>query len=327
MRRALIVGIEYYGGATTLKSPVNDAELIAARLRSHEGDRPNFACNLLLGKQGNPIKRGQLRRACAELFDPKFGDDVVFFFSGHGVASSTDGVLATSDAERDDWGVSMREVIDLANSSTARNVLILLDCCKSGEMGNAITPQSGSARLAVLREDVTVLAASMAHQPAKEMAGHGLFSSAVAKALDGGAADLLGNVTVSAIYSSVERRFCPWDQRPVFKSNATQSFVIRECAPRITRDHLRQLVKLFGEPDQKYPLDPEHEPEEPAKPIFPRNEAKVAIAKLFKTYRDVGLLSPTLPDEQLYWTARNSHTVELTPLGREFWHLAMRQRI
>jgi hypothetical protein len=85
---------------------------------------------------------------------------------------------------------------------------------------------------------------------------------------------------------------------------------------------LAELTTLFPSPTYAYPLDPEHEPDDEYGNVKePVNQEKVRIAELFKRYRDAGLLRPSLPGEQLYWTARRSHTVALTPRGRSNWGL------
>ena len=92
--------------------------------------------------------------------------------------------------------------------------------------------------------------------------------------------------------------------------------------PLIERLKLLELIEHFPSVNYKYELDPEHEPEDEHGNFHePVNHEKVAIAKLFKEYRDSGLLKPSTPGEQLYWTARRYHTVELTNRGREYWNL------
>ncbi|NJR75067.1 MAG: hypothetical protein HC773_18395, partial [Scytonema sp. CRU_2_7] len=104
--------------------------------------------------------------------------------------------------------------------------------------------------------------------------------------------------------------------------------VVRECAPLIDRLKLRKLLDLFSSQDDQYRLDPEYEPEDEHGNFHePVNQEKVAIAQLLKEYRDAGLLKPSIPNEQLYWTARRSHTVQLTPRGREYWWLVYKGKI
>jgi hypothetical protein len=138
----------------------------------------------------------------------------------------------------------------------------------------------------------------------------------------------MGCVSAPALYSYVSRRFTAWDHRPVYKANARDVLVVRECEPLIDRLQLEQLPTLFATVDHKYPLDPEHEPEDEHGNVKqPVDNDKVAVAQLFKEYRDAGLLKPSDPKQQLYWVARRSGTVELTKLGREYWWLIVNGKI
>jgi hypothetical protein len=187
---------------------------------------------------------------------------------------------------------------------------------------------TGKSPLATLRENMTVIAASRATEGAIEAGGHGIFTGALLDALEGGAADHMGFVTAPALYAYVSRRFTAWDQRPVYKTNATEVLTVRECEPLIARLQLRQLTTFFPKADHKYRLDPEYEPEDEHGNVKePVNKEKVAVAQLFKSYRDAGLLRPSDSKLQLYWVARRSETVELTPRGQEYWWLVVNDKI
>jgi hypothetical protein len=330
-RRALVVGINQYQ-LGNLGAAVADADAMARVLRRHADGELNFDCRLLLDRMedGTPITRRALRLALQELFSPEFKGDALLYFSGHGALTPVGGYLCAFDSAPDDWGVPMQEVVDWANRSSARSILLLLDCCHSGEIGNppGFQGPGGGNPLAVLREDLTVIAASHRLQPSLEAAGQGLFTAAVLDALEGGAADHLGWVTAPAIYAYVERRFGQWGQRPIYKSHATGVTVVRQCAALIERLKLRELARHFPTREHRYQLDPEYEPEDEHGNIRePVNQEKVAIARLFKDYRDAGLLKASVPGEQLFWTARRGHTVELTARGREYWWLVMNDKI
>lgn len=329
-RRALIVGINTYGGGNDLHACVADAKAIAEVFSRHKDNKKNFDCVILLDQMedGSLITRPKLRAALNELFN--FDGDVLLYFSGHGFLSKTGGLLCTSDATKNDWGIPMQEVVDLAIKSQARQILLILDCCHSGDIADLVTMNNdaGKSLLATLRENMTVIAASRATEAAIEASGHGLFTGALIDALDGGAADHMGFVTAPALYAYVSRRFTGWDQRPVFKTNATEILTVRECEPLIARLALRQLATYFPKADHKYRLDPEYEPEDELGNVKePVNKEKVSIAQLFKSYRDAGLLSPSDPKLQLYWVARRSETVELTARGREYWWLVVNDKI
>lgn len=332
-RRALIVGIDTYANASQLSSCVEDAKAIAKPLEQNADKRPNYLCRVLLDRMenGQPITRAELRAACEELF-ANFKGDVLLFFSGHGVLTAYGGHLCAFDSQKNDWGVPMQEIVEMAINSEARDIIILLDCCHSGDIADPsiLNSKRGGDPLAVLRENMTVIAASLKTQPSVEVGGHGLFTASLLDALDGGAADHMGWVTASSIYAYVERRFGSWAerQRPVYKSYATSVRVVRQCAPLIDRLKLHRLVELFPTWDHKYRLSPKHEPEDEKGVMHqPVDEGKLAVARLFKEYRDAGLLKPSTPGEQLFWTARRRHTVELTQRGREYWWLVNNKKI
>ena len=55
-----------------------------------------------------------------------------------------------------------------------------------------------------------------------------MFTSLVLGALDGGAPDILGHVSVPAVYAYVEAALGAWDQRPLFKSHVSRVLPLRK---------------------------------------------------------------------------------------------------
>lgn len=327
-RRALLVGIDAYNTFNDLTVCVADAKSMQDLLERNADGSPNYSCRLLTyGKDSNTaqLTTARLRHACNELFE--YTGDVLLYFSGHGTLTKAGGYLAAWDSEVNNWGIPMQEIMDLASASPAQDILVILDCCNAGAAGNLVHSQAGRNPLATLRENMTVIAASRSTESALEGDGHSMFTAAVLDALDGGAADHMGWITPQSIYAYVERGFGGWVQRPVYKSHATDITVVRQCAPLIERLKLHQLVTYFPAVDDKFPLDPEYEPEdEHGKLHEPVNHAKVALAKLFKEFRDVGLLKSS-DGKQFFWVARESGTLELTLRGREYWRLVKGHRI
>ncbi len=329
-RRALLVGIDAYDSFHDLTVCVADATSMKGLLERNADASPNYSCRLMVyGHESNTAKltEARLRKACYELFE--YTGDVLLYFSGHGALTKVGGYIATSDSQVDNWGIPMQEIIDLASASPAQDILVILDCCHAGAAGNLSFAQGGRDRnpLASLRENMTVIAASRSSESALEGEGHSMFTAAVLDALDGGAADHMGWITPQSIYAYVERGFGGWVQRPVYKSHATDLTVVRQCAPLIERLKLHQMVTYFPKMNDKFPLDPEFEPEdENGKLHEPVNHEKVALAKLFKEFRDVGLVKSS-DGKQFYWVARESGTLELTLRGREYWRLIKGHRI
>src|SRR5688500_18094519 len=174
MRRALLVGINSYQATAHLAACVADAQAMSQVLSRHKDGKINYACRPLFDRMedGKLITRAYLRQACQWLFD--FDGEVLFYFSGHGVLTGTGGYLCTTNAEVDDWGVPMQEVVDLAGNSRAREIVLILDCCHSGDIANPglVNKRSTINPLAVLREGMTVIAASRDRHVAVEAGGH-----------------------------------------------------------------------------------------------------------------------------------------------------------
>ena len=85
---------------------------------------------------------------------------------------------------------------------------------------------------------------------------------------------------------------------------------------------LLQLTELFRGPDMRLQMDPSYEHSE--KEVA--TEENVARFNLFKKLRDGGLLR-TSDGKDLYYTALDSGSVELTALGKFYWRLVNTERI
>jgi hypothetical protein len=318
MKRALIVGIDDYGWAP-LNGCVNDANRVRGVLARNEDGSPNFPCKVLIAPPNTPnaVTRPVLRKALEDLFTQP-ADVALFYFSGHGTVNNLGGFLVTQDAMQYDEGLPMRAVLALANAAPIKEVVIGLDCCHSGELGKVPELENDSA---VLREGVSVLTASRASQVAMETGGSGVFTSLVCDALEGGAADVCGNVTVASVYAYVDQALGAWDQRPLFKSHVSRLLPLRSCKPVISLEILRLLAEYFPQPEYDFPLDPSYEPDAP-----PKDPEHERVFGHLQKYRAARLLVP-VGEEHLYYAAINSKSCRLTPLGRYYWQLASSGKI
>ena len=240
-------------------------------------------------------------------------DVALLYFSGHGVVNSLGGYLVTPDATLYDEGVSMVDVITFANSSPVREAVVLLDCCYSGAQGALPVLNNQS----VLREGLSLLTASRGSQVSVEIRGRGLFAALSCAALEGGASDVLGKVTIASIYAYVDQALGAWEQRPLFKALVSQLISLRNCSPAVEHDVLRLLPKYFPSIDAQLALDPSFEPD--AEPRHPANE-KI----LFPAYRNIEPRdwSCRYGADHLYYAAMNSKSCKLTPLGQFYWSQA-----
>jgi hypothetical protein len=319
MRRALCVGIDFYSFGA-LRGCVSDAERMARLLRRHEDGTPNFECRTMVGPSGGKtevVTRATLKEAIERLFKDKAGV-ALLHFSGHGTENNLGGYLVTQDAKKYDEGVAMTDVLTMANDSRTEEVVIILDCCYSGNLGNV--PAVDNMKT-VLREGISILTASRGDQVSVETSGGGLFTSLVADALEGGAADLLGNVSAPAIYAFVEAALGAWDQRPLFKSHVSRVVPLRKCKPSIDTVVLRELPSLFPVPAEDLPLSPEFESTCPQV-----DAAKNAVFCKLQSLNRVHLVMP-VGAPHMYEAAMRSKACRLTASGRYYWRLAKDERI
>lgn len=319
MRRALCVGIDQYSFGV-LRGCVSDAERLAALLAKNHDGTPNFECRTLVALVGggnDVVTRVKLKQAVEQLFRDR-AEVALLHFSGHGTENNLGGYLVTQDAESYDEGLSMGDVLKLAKDSQADEVVILLDCCHAGHMGNVPAIDNNAS---VLREGISIITASRGDQPSVEVAGGGLFTSLVVDALEGGAADLLGDVTAPAIYSKVEAALGAWDQRPLFKSHLSKVIALRKCEPPIKTTILRELPTLFPLPAEDFPLSPEFE-----ETYQHNNPEKTAIFAKLQDLNRVHLVVP-IQAKHMYEAAMQSKGCRLTAAGRYYWRLSRNGRI
>ena len=323
MKKALVVGINNYP-SNPLSACINDAAALAALLETDGLGNPNFDVRL----ETDVNTKGQLKEYIHSLFSGD-SDIALFYFSGHGYIDDVGGYIVTPDATKHDVGVSMDEILSLANNSKAKNRIIILDCCHSGAFG---APKTSGGHASQLAEGVTILTASRDFEPAVEdrIMGHGVFTNLLLHAIRGGAADLKGHITPGSIYAYIDQALGSWDQRPVFKTNITRFTSLRTVPPQVPVNTLRKLVEFFLTPEDEYHLDPsyedtntleiEHNVVEPY-----ANPSNVAIFKVLQKLQSVGLVLP-VDEDYMYFAAMNSKSCKLTALGYHYWRLAKEKR-
>ncbi|ROH88469.1 caspase family protein [Pseudomethylobacillus aquaticus] len=323
MRKALVVGINYYPGAGSLYGCVNDAYAVNQVLLRHMDGALNFDVQLHTSvDSASAISRRQLKDLVIALFadDPEIA---LLYFAGHGHVEDSGGYLVTSDCDDPDAGLPLDELLTIANESKAKNKVLVLDSCYSGAAGS---PKSLGEK-ALLSEGLTILTASSKDQYATEENGSGVFTKLFVDALNGGAANLTGEITPGGIYAHIDQSLSAWEQRPIFKTNVKRFCSIRRVTPPISLDDLRQIAILFKNPIDEFPLDPSFEPQPPAPNhgIAPDPENNRKFALLQKLNR-LNLVKP-VGEDHMYFAAMNSKSCRLTVLGEHYWKLVTKGRI
>lgn len=320
MRKALVVGIDHYDQIGSLHGAVSDAHAVKNVLDRHADGTLNFTQPLLLTGTGPraAVTRTQLREAVEELFR----DDAeisLFYFAGHGYIDGAGGYLCASDSADGHDGLSLSEVMRFANSSPAKNKVIILDSCHGGVAGD----NDVSTQVAEIKEGVTILTASTADQYAMETGGSGVFTSLLVDALNGAAANLVGEVTPGSVYAHIDQSLGPWKQRPVFKTNVKKFVSLRSTDAPIELTQLQRLTVLFQEPTTKLPLDPAYEPERSEREPNPTPDpdlAKNADFAVLQALVKVNLVRP-VGAPHMWHAAMESKACELTALGQHYWAL------
>jgi hypothetical protein len=324
MKIALIVGINYYEHSSPLFGCVNDAYNVKTMLERNDGGSVNFDCKLITASSElDSIDRAELKDDIENLFKTE-AEIALFYFAGHGHIEDTGGYLLASNSRRGDEGVSLAEILILANKSPATNKIIILDSCHSGIAGSSPVGE----QLATLSEGLTILTASTKEQYASEEDGSGVFTNLFVDALSGSAANLTGDITPGSIYAHIDQSLGGWEQRPVFKTNVKQFVSLRKVAPAIPLEDLQRIIEFFPVPGFEYKLDPTYEPE-----MKGRDEGMPApiientrIFALLQKYNRLNLLIP-MGVTHMWNAAMESKTCKLTALGEHYRRLVAKNRI
>src|SRR5947209_13807032 len=337
-RKALVVGIDNYSVAKQLHGCVNDAREVAQLFAWHGDGNKNFDVELLTGPLPKPdgslpdaedpdmehvgkdgINKDLLRDRIKALFEGEV-DIALFYFSGHGSLTSVGGTLITTETTKPDDGLEMNDILAWANKSATHEKIIILDCCHSGDFGSSNTDRN----LCEISHGMVVLTAALPSEEAQENNGgvsHGVFTELLSEALNGAAADLLGQITPGSIYHYVDEALGSWEQRPVFKTNITRWTPLRQVPSDVPLQRLHKIYKHFPDPEQELKLTPEY-----IATAQGNDPTKVEIMKDLQAFAGVDLVVP-VGEEHMYWAAMNSKSCKLTPIGKRYWRLVKHNRL
>lgn len=322
MKKALIVGLNQYPIGSELDWCDNDAMAIKNLMESNGDGSPNFDVKQIIDQ----CDQRTLQTAINKLFADE-ADVALLYFSGHG-AEADGGYLVTTDYCNGSLGVRMTDILKMANDSKCKNRVIILDCCFAAKMGESLLVNNGS----VLGEGVTIMAASQTWQTSEEdeEVEHGVFTDLLIQGLQGGAADISGNITPASLYSFVDQSLGAWQQRPVFKTNSSQFLPIRSIHAKVPKATLRKISQYFTNPSDEYKLDSSYEftntPGYKIEPVEPyADQNKVAIFKELQMFESVGLVEP-VDAEHMYFAAMKGKACKLTALGLHYWKLSKDRR-
>jgi hypothetical protein len=329
MRKALIIGIDKYP-EIPLKGCENDAVSISNILEKNGDGSPNFSIKSITSDD-SIVSSQVIITALEELFKGE-AETALFYFAGHGIIDPTTnaGYLVSQDGKKGSWGISLSELIGLANKAYSRikSTVIILDSCNSGFAGELAGLNSDS--VSAIGTGVTILTACHREGTAEERDSKGLFTTFLIDGLSGASADIMGRITPASVYSHIDQTLGPWEQRPIYKANVQTFITLRTISPKVPLDVLRRLPKYFKNPTENFKLDPSFEPDRENIPIhlreIPVNEDNVRVFKELQLCNRYGLVVP-VDAEHMYYAAINSTSCRLTALGAHFRKLAEMGRI
>ena len=320
-RRALIVGIDAYENSI-LAGCVEDAERISALLAEHADGNKNYNTNTILSSDGD-VTRATLRSELDAHFSNADGYDLLLYFAGHGAVSNWGPELVTYDySAPETGGVSMQEIAALASKSKAREIVTILDCCFSGGFSDPVDkPLDVLAEQALVKEDMSIMAASRSSQSAFGDDSGGFFTSALVRGLEGAAADIFGHVTPLGLHEFACRAFeQDPTQQPVLKTYHVHPPVLRQVGAPVPRQTLDRLLALFPDPAAGIAISVEQAVTPTETPSAEQQEF-IDLAKL----DSVGFIEVDGPS-CLSHAAGAGEVVRLSPLGR-YYHELLEQEL
>jgi hypothetical protein len=321
MNKALIIGIDHYPDSP-LYGCVADARKVSGILeyQGTKAKQRNFECRLIQSEEKEvKIRRAVLRKEIQQFLENESTIGILYF-AGHATNTKLEGYFRTQDGEDNDPGVPFSEVVKMINASPIKDLIIVIDACYSGGFGRNLV--DGTTQI---REGVSILSSSAINQKSKEHSKGGLFTEYFCEALDGGAADIQGNVDVGGIFNYVNTLLGAFDQQPTFKSHAARMAVLNHFEPVVSLDHLRELPRLFLDKDEALELNPSFEPT--SEPPNPKPDPEnVKIFKVLQALEGAGLVRP-VGAEHMYYAAMNSESCKLTSQGKFYWTLASKKKL
>lgn len=319
MKKALLIGINEYPKGNELYGCLEDIHNVQTVIERNGDGSPNFSVKLLENCQSSL----KAMDAVKNLFHGD-GECAMLYFSGHGYLNDCGGELVFPDNIGSTSyynGLQMNDILRVAENSKIRNKIIVFDCCHSGATGKYQLDKNTSH----IASGISILTACRDDEYAMECGGHGLFTELFCSALQGGAADFCGNITIGGVYAYIDRALGPWQQRPTFKTNVTEFSVIKKVEPKVPNSIIRAMPSLFPNPDMVFSLNPsfedtnklevEHHVIEPY-----ADKENVKKFKMLQKLQSIGFVEPVGADF-MYFAAMKSKGCRLTPLGKHYWRL------
>lgn len=311
-RKAILIGIDNYPDAP-LKGCERDARELQKLLEYHGNEEQFLNFETEVYTDAEITTSVKLNNVIEKLFKGEH-EMALLYFSGHG-AKTASGVSLVAPGK--DLGLPVKHILEVAAKSAIHTKIIILDCCYSGDAARVNTRIPDIT----LTDNTIILAASRGNEYAAMKNERSVFTNLLLEALEGGAADILGNITPEGVYAMIDKSLGSFDQRPLFMAHVDQFHVLRKVKPAISIKSLRTITEYFTTEDFQFPLDP----------TYVRSQRKVAIKEhieVFTVLQQMNRTALVVPVEEkdMYWAAMRKKSCELTPLGKHYWRLRKKKR-
>lgn len=290
----------------------SDARRMAALLSYHHSGLRNFESQFFTDEMGS-VSTEEFRQVIRE-FVTKDLDTALIYFGGHAQQTRWGTFLVT---DRNDDGFPLTELMDCVNQASIPRITLVLDCCFSGAVGNV---NYSTEELSILKKGVSIFSSSSPFEHSIQGNARGIYTDSILSALHGGAADILGRITISGVQSYISQFSFGWTQSPFFKCHADSDIVLRISQPKVLHSDLRKIDAIFKRGSMIL-LNPSYEPT-----AMPHAPEKEAVFRLLQKYRDASLVVP-VGAESLYDAAMKSRRCELTALGKYYRELVRKRAI
>jgi uncharacterized caspase-like protein len=227
----LLVGVNDYQdiGLPSLRYPALDCQGLEKSLMKATEGFPNKEIVVHHDFASKTPKLKNIRESLKKIvLHSRPNDSIMLYFSGHGMLdpSTQEAVLCFSDTNQNNLlntGLPMQELVEILSKSPAKQQLLCLDTCHSGDMAllggsarDAETPVSNSTPqlMSVLRQRASqskgfcALLSCDRGQKSWEFPelGHGVFTYYLMQGLSGEAADTTGFIDADGLYKYVYRQ-------------------------------------------------------------------------------------------------------------------------
>ena len=303
----------------------DNAERMHELLSCNSDRSPNHHCILKLSPKEETDPAALTQEKLMQLFNKFFSAEAnlaIVYFCGHGQETVSGGCMVTQNNTTANPGVPFAYLLSLAEDALRdgriHEVILIIDCCYSGDIGNISL--FGKKR-AYIPKGLSILTSSASNELSYYTKDSTIFTHHLIDGLEGGAADLLGEITVISLYSYVNKMLSTLQhQTPYLKTYSSSLNPIRKNNPRISIDNLRRIVELFPN-KEKHQLNPKYEDSIPGfDPVL------VELFKIMQEFNRQGLVKPD-GEDHMYYAAINNKSCSLTDEGEFYWELVDRGRI